>query len=209
MLTGAVVFDLGGVLIDWDPRYLYRTLLPDEAAVENFLAEVDFMAWNLEQDRGRPWPEAVAELSALHPDRAGLIESYDQRWRESIAGDYPANVDVLRELHAAGHPLFALSNFSAAKFALLRHELEWFDLFDGWVVSGEHGLVKPDLAIYRLLIDIYDLDPRSTTYVDDVADNAQAARELGMTAVHLRDPEDLRAELTLLGVLDGQRPRAF
>ena len=209
MLTGAVVFDLGGVLIDWDPRYLYKSLLPDDAAVEKFLAEVDFMAWNLEQDRGRPWPEAVTELSARHPDRAALIEAYDRRWRESIAGDYPTNVEVLRELHAAGHPLFALSNFSAAKFALLRHELDLFDLFDGWVVSGEHRLVKPDPAIYRLLLDTFDLDPRSTTYVDDVAVNAQAASELGMTAVHLRDPEDLRAELTLLGLLGGPRPRAF
>ncbi len=201
MLTGAVVFDLGGVLVDWDPRYLYRSLLPDDAAVEAFLDEVDFMGWNHEQDRGRPWPAAVAELTARHPDRAELIEAYDRRWRESIAGDHPDNVKVLRELHDAGRPLFALSNFSADKFAILRDELDWFDLFDGWVISGEHRLVKPDAAIYRALLDTYDLDPSSTTYIDDVAANAQAARELGMTAVHLRNPGDLRAELARLGLV--------
>ena len=120
MSTKAVVFDLGGVLIDWDPRYLYRKLLADEAAVEEFLATVCTPEWNAEQDRGRPFAEGVAELVERHPEHAAAIAAYRERWPEMVAGDVPGTVEVLADLRAAGVPLYALTNWSAETFAITR-----------------------------------------------------------------------------------------
>jgi 2-haloacid dehalogenase len=199
----AVVFDLGGVLIDWDPRYLYRRLLDgDEAAVEAFLAEVCTPEWNARQDAGRPWEEAVAELCARHPEARSLIEAFDRRWEEMLGGPVEGSVELLAELRAAGLPLYALSNWSAAKFPIARARYPFLGWFDDVVISGEVGLLKPDPAIYRLLLDRHGLVPRQTLYVDDAEPNVDAARQLGMRALRFRDAGSLRAELAVLGLLE-------
>jgi 2-haloacid dehalogenase len=194
--TKAVVFDLGGVLIDWDPRHLYRKLLADEAAVEEFLATVCTPEWNAEQDRGRPFAEAVAELAERHPEHAAAIAAYHERWPEMVAGDVPGTVEVLADLRAAGVPLYALTNWSAETFAITRDRFEFLDWFDGLLVSGEERVAKPDPAIFRLLLDRFGLDPAATVFVDDSEANVAAARGLGIDAVRFTGPEQLRRELS-------------
>jgi 2-haloacid dehalogenase len=199
----AVVFDLGGVLIDWDPRYLYRKLLADDEAVEEFLATVTTPEWNLEQDRGRPFAEAVAELVERHPDHAAAIAAYHERWPEMLGGDIPGAVELLAELRAAGVPLYALTNWSAETFRFARERFEFLSWFDGVVVSGEERVIKPDPRIFGVLLDRFGLTPEATLFVDDSAANVAAARELGFDAVRFQDPDRLRRDLAARGLLDG------
>ena len=203
MSTKAVVFDLGGVLIDWDPRYLYRKLLADEAAVEEFLATVCTPEWNAEQDRGRPFAEGIAELVERHPVHAAAITAYHERWPEMLGGGIPGVVELLAELRAAGVPLYALTNWSAETFGIARERFEFLDWFDGVVVSGEERMVKPDPAIFRLLLDRFGLGPEGALFVDDSPANVAAARELGFDAIQFRDPDRLRRDLMERGLLDG------
>jgi len=200
MTLPAVVFDIGGVLVDWNPRYLYRKLLPDEPAVERFLAEVCTTEWNAEQDLGRPWAEAVAQLCARFPDQAALITAYRERWGEMVAGAIDGTVAVLRELRDAGVPLYALTNFSADTFAQARARFDFLGWFQGIVVSGQERLVKPDPRIYRLLLERYRLAAETTVYLDDAPANVVAARALGMTGLRFTDPDQLRADLARLGL---------
>jgi 2-haloacid dehalogenase len=206
--TKAVVFDLGGVLIDWDPRYLYRKLLADKAAVEEFLATVCTPEWNAELDRGRPFAEGVAELVERHPEHAAAIAAYHERWPEMLAGDLPDTVEVLAELRAAGVPLYALTNWSAETFAITRGRFEWLDWFDGLLVSGEERMTKPDPAFFRLLLDRFGLDPGATVFVDDSEANVAAARELGIDAVRFTGPDRLRRELSARRILARPAPSA-
>jgi 2-haloacid dehalogenase len=206
--TKAVVFDLGGVLIDWDPRHLYRKLLADEAAVEEFLATVCTPEWNAELDRGRPFAEGVAELVERHPEHAANIAAYHERWPEMVAGDIPGTVEVLAELRAAGVPLYALTNWSAETFAITRGRFEFLEWFDGLLVSGEERVTKPDPAIFRLLLDRFGLDPAATVFVDDSEANVAAARRLGIDAIRFTGPEDLRRELVARRLLARSAPSA-
>jgi 2-haloacid dehalogenase len=199
----AVVFDLGGVLIDWDPRHLYRKLLADEAAVEEFLATVCTPEWNAELDRGRPFAEGVAELVERHPEHAAAIAAYHERWPEMVAGDLPGTVEVLADLRTGGVPLYALTNWSAETFALTRHRFEFLDWFDGLMVSGEERITKPDPAIFRLLLDRFGLDPQTTVFVDDSPANVAAARALGIDAVRFTGHDRLRRDLAARGLLQG------
>ena len=208
MATKAVVFDLGGVLIDWDPRYLYRKLLADEAAVEEFLATVCTPEWNAEQDRGRPFAEGVAELVERHPVHAAAITAYHERWTEMLGGDIGGTVELLAELRAAGVPLYALTNWSAETFGIARERFEFLSWFDGVLVSGEERIIKPDPAIFRLLLDRFGLDPQATFYVDDSPVNVAAARELGFDAVRFTEPERLRRDLETRGLLARSAPSA-
>jgi 2-haloacid dehalogenase len=199
--TKAVVFDLGGVLIDWDPRHLYRKLLGDEAAVEEFLATVCTLEWNAEQDRGRPFAEGVAELVERYPAHADAITAYHERWPEMLGGDIGGTVELLAELRAGGVPVYALSNWSAETFGIARERFEFLDWFDGVVVSGEERMIKPDPALFRLFLDRFGLDPGATFYVDDSEANVAAARQLGLDAVLFADPAQLRRDLTARGLL--------
>jgi 2-haloacid dehalogenase len=201
LATKAVVFDLGGVLIDWDPRYLYRKLLADEAAVEEFLATVCTPEWNVEQDRGRPFADGVAELVERHPVHAAAITAYHERWTETLGGDIPGTVELLAELRETGVPLYALTNWSAETFGIARERFEFLAWFDGVLVSGEERMVKPDPAIFRLLLDRFGLDPETTFYVDDSPANVAAAGRLGFDAVPFADPEQLRRDLAERGLV--------
>jgi 2-haloacid dehalogenase len=196
-----VVFDLGGVLLDWNPRYLYRKLLPDEAALEEFLGRVCTQAWNEQQDAGRPLAEATAALCAEHPDRAELIRCYYERWDEMMAGALDDSVAVLDDLDRRGVPLYALTNFSAETFRIARRRFPFLGRFRAIVVSGEERLLKPDPRLYRVLLDRHAIEPSEAVFVDDSRPNVLAARALGMIAVHFRGADPLRRELTALGLL--------
>jgi 2-haloacid dehalogenase len=204
--TKAVVFDLGGVLIDWDPRHLYRKLLADEAAVEEFLATVCTPEWNAELDRGRPFAEGVAELVERHPEHAAAIAAYHERWPEMVAGDIPGTVEVLAELRAAGVALYALTNWSAETFAITRGRFEFLEWFDGLLVSGEERVTKPHPAIFQLLLDRFGLDPTATVFVDDSEANVAAARRLGFDAIRFTGHEELRRELVARRLLPRSAP---
>jgi 2-haloacid dehalogenase len=204
----AVVFDLGGVLIDWDPRYLYRKLLADEAAVEEFLATVCTPEWNAEQDRGRPFAEGVAELVERHPAHAAAIAAYAERWSEMLGGAIGGTVELLAELRAAGTPLYALTNWSAETFVVARERFEFLSWFDGVLVSGEERMIKPDPRFFRLLLERFGLAPEATFYVDDSEPNVAAARALGLDAVRFTGPDRLRRELAARRLLARPAPTA-
>ena len=187
-----VVFDLGGVLIDWNPRHLYRKLFQQEEAMEEFLAEVCNGAWNVEQDRGRPFAEATALLIARHPERRPMIEAYFGRWSEMLNGPIHGTVALLEALHARGVPLYALTNWSAETWKVARPMFPFLERFRGILVSGEVGLVKPDPAIYRRLADDFALTPGRSVFIDDSLPNVRAAADLGFHAHHFRSPETLR-----------------
>ncbi len=198
----AVVFDLGGVLLDWNPRHLYRKLFPgDEPGMEEFLARICTPAWNAELDRGQPFAEAIARRQAEHPEWAARIAAYRERWIEMIAGTFEESVTILAELRSRRVPIYALSNWSAETYPEAQAQFECLGWFGGVLISGEVGLLKPDPAIYRLLRDRFDLTPATTLFVDDVAVNTEAARDLGFQVEIFRGAESLRARLVSAGLL--------
>lgn len=201
MPLDTVVFDIGNVLIQWDPRHLYRRLIPDEAEMERFLAEVCTDAWNLEQDRGRTWAEAIAERVPLFPQHEALIRAYSERWHDMVPGEVPGTVALLEALRARGVPLYAITNFSVEKFAEAQARFPVLRTFRDVVVSGTERLLKPDPAIYRLLLDRNGLEAARCLFIDDSEKNVRAAEAVGMRAHHFRDAARLEAELRGLGLL--------
>ncbi len=197
----AAIFDLGGVLIDWNPRYLYRSLFDDEAAMEDFLATVATPEWNRAQDAGRPWADAVAELATRHPDQRELIEAWWKRWPETLGDAIEPTVAVLADLRRRGIRLFALSNWSGETFPLARPRYPFLDWFDGIVISGNERLAKPDPRIFEVLLDRYGLVPGETLFVDDQLENVEAAARLGIRAIRYVDPARLRSDLRELDLL--------
>ena len=192
---------MGGVLVDWDPRYLYRKLFDDEAAVEAFLATVCTVEWNRGQDAGRPIAEAVRELQARHPADAGLIAAFYDRWAETFNGAVEGSVRILAELRELGTPLYLLTNASGETFPVTRSVYSFLDWFPHTVVSGEVGMIKPDRRIFQLLLDRHGLDATDTVFIDDMAENVEAARQLGFHGIQFTTPEALRAELSAMAVL--------
>lgn len=197
-----VIFDFGGVLLDWNPRNLYRKLIADEAACEHFLTEVCPPEWNVAQDAGRSFAEAEAEAIARHPDKAELIRAWLPRFDEMIPDVIGGTVDILERLHARGVPLYGLTNFSGETFVPTRRRFDFFDrVFRGIVVSGDEKVIKPDPRIYRLLLDRYDVDPHRTVFIDDSLKNVEAANALGIHGIHFKTPEALAQELNALKLL--------
>jgi 2-haloacid dehalogenase len=199
-----VVFDLGGVLIDWNPRYLYRQLIADEAAMELFLSEVCHSAWNEEQDRGRSFAAAIEEAAARHPAERTLIEAYHHRWEEMLAGPIEGTVRILEELKEAGRELHALTNWSAEKFPIARERYAFLTWFGTILVSGEHGLIKPDPRIFALLLERIGHRAAECIYIDDNARNVDGAAAQGFDAIRFTSPDQLRADLVACGALPGR-----
>jgi 2-haloacid dehalogenase len=171
-----VVFDFGGVLLNWNPRHLYRKLFAgDEAAMEAFLANVCTSEWNERQDAGRSFADAVAALMPRHADQAELIAAFGQRFDEMIAGPIDGTVAILAELRRAGVACYGLTNFSAETFRPQRQRFEFLSWFDGIVVSGEEGVIKPDPRIFRILLERYRIVPEEAVFIDDNPANAAAA----------------------------------
>jgi HAD superfamily hydrolase (TIGR01509 family) len=189
------VFDIGNVLLHWDPRLLYRKLFKDEATMEWFLAEVCSPSFNLELDAGRPFSEAIADLTGRFPDYAEEIRAYDDRWLETTLGLMTDSAEILQTLRRNGVRNYAITNFSAEKFSLVRAIYPILAGFDGIVVSGEDYVVKPDPAIYRLLLGRYGLAAADCLFIDDSAKNVAGARAVGMQAHLFESASGLRAEL--------------
>jgi len=196
----AVVLDIGGVLLDWDPRHLYRKLIADQAEMEDFLGRICTPRWHRAHDLGADTERSCLELARLHPARADLIMAWAHRGEEMVAGQIDGTAQVLADLKAAGVPCYALSNMEADRFALRRARFGFFGLFDGCVISGTEGVAKPDREIFQTLLARYDLSPASTVFVDDQARNVAAARDAGMIAIEFTAASQLRRDLHGLGL---------
>ena len=204
-----VVFDLGGVLIDWNPRHLYRKVFGDDvAAMESFLAEVCTPEWNASLDAGGSFADAVATLVAAHPEQAELIAMYHSRWPEMLGEAFAATVEILNEVRRAGYRTYALSNWSAETFPMTRPHFPFLDEMDGILISGEVGVGKPDAAIFREFIARFGIEPDRTVYIDDWDLNVATASGLGLVAIQFVGAAQLRAELRRLGVAVAPAPPA-
>jgi 2-haloacid dehalogenase len=199
-----VIFDLGGVLLDWNPRHLYRKLFDgDEAAMEHFLARVCTTEWNERQDAGRTFAEATESLMPHHADKRELIEAWGRRFGEMIPGAIEGTVEILRDLKARNVPVYAITNWSAETFPPQRERFAFLDWFDGIVVSGQERVIKPDPRIFEILLTRHGVAARDAVFIDDVPANAAAASALGIHGIHFRSPEQLRRDLADCGLLPG------
>ena len=195
------IFDLGGVLLEWNPRHLYRKLFDgDEAAMEHFLANVCTTEWNERQDAGRTFAEGTHALMPQHADKRALIEAWGNRFGEMIPGAIEGSVEVLANLKARGVPIYGISNWSAETFPPQRQRFPFLSWFHDIVVSGDVGVIKPDPRIFRILLERNAIAPDSAVFIDDVAANAAAASRLGIHGIHFRSPEQLKRELAAVGL---------
>ena len=190
-----VVFDLGAVLIEWDPRHLYRKVFKDEAQMEWFLANVCHSEWNLEQDRGRSFDDAVVEATMRHPKHATEIAMYRDRWMEMVPGAIMGSVDILEALHKNGAPLYAITNWNSDTFRATRNRFPFLNLFRNIVVSGDEKLIKPNHKIFDLFCKRNNLDPVACLFIDDSLKNIRGAQMIGMNIHHFTSPEGLAADL--------------
>jgi len=198
----AIIFDLGGVLIDWNPRYLYRKLIIDEQEMTTFLDTIATPDWNEEQDAGRTLAEGTAALVAQHPQHRKLIEHFYGRWSEMLGGAIQGTVDILTELRASQrYHLYALTNWSAETFPVAQAQFEFLNWFEGIVVSGTERMRKPTAEFYHLLLTRYGVEAQQAVFIDDNLRNIEAAQAIGLHTVHFQSPEQLRAELEAFGVL--------
>jgi 2-haloacid dehalogenase len=195
-----IVFDIGNVILNWDPEVPYRRLIPDEVERRRFLAEVCTLEWNAEQDRGRTWREAEDLLIAEHPRLEPLIRGYFQNHHEMITGQIAGTVAVIEALAEAERDITALTNYSAETFPRAQATYPILGRFRGITVSGQVRLMKPDLAIYRLHADTFGLVPAATLFFDDSARNIEGARAAGWNAELFTSPEKMRDDLARYGV---------
>ena len=197
----AVIFDFGSVLVDWSPHNLYRHFIKQPHEIDRFLSEINFAEWNAQQDKGRPFAQAVAELSSEFPQHARLISAFHEHWEDSIVGSIDGTVVILRKLKQLGYPLYGLSNWSAETFPLVREKHTYFDLFDDIIISGEVKLIKPDPQIFRFMLNKFKLEAQACLFIDDSMANIKTANELGFATIHFQSPAQLEIELSGRGVL--------
>lgn len=198
----AIIFDLGGVLVDWNPRYVYRQLFDTEEEMEWFLANITTLDWNEQQDAGYPIEQATRELVAKHPEWENQIRIYYDRWIDMLADPIHGTVDILKRLKEKRQfKLYALTNWSAELFPHARKTFEFLKWFDGIVVSGEEKMKKPQPEFFRLLLERYDLEPATTLFIDDNLRNIEAAKKIDLQILHFTTPATLEKDLEQLGVL--------
>lgn len=195
-----IVFDIGKVLIHYDPNLPFSRIIPDDAERRHFFDTVCTHDWNIEQDRGRSWAEAEAELIALHPERAAQIRAFRQHWREMVPHAYDGSVDILKSLIDGGHDVTMLTNFAADTFREAQEMYPFLTMSRGVTVSGEIGLIKPDVAIYQRHAETFGLEPAHTIFIDDSHPNVEGAISAGWQAVHFAGADRLREDLMERGV---------
>ena len=196
-----IIFDLGGVLIDWNPDYVYRTIFPDEKDMQWFYENICTPDWNEEQDAGKSLQEATEDLIKKFPEHEVNIRVYYERWEEMLKGPIEGTVEILRKLKANEKlKLYALTNWSAETFPVALGRYDFLHWFNGRIVSGEEKTRKPFLDIYHKLINKFDIIPSHSIYIDDNLRNLLPAKELGMHPIHFKSPQQLEEELQSLGV---------
>lgn len=193
-----IVFDFGGVLVDWNPHYLYDGYFGSREKADWFLANICTMDWNVQMDGGKPFAQGIAELSAVHPQWSREIQMYFNRWMDMMGEEIPHMRELIQDLKRRGYRIFGLTNWSAETFCQVRHKYGIFDLLEGMTVSGEEHVTKPDQAIYRRLLDRFSLTPGECLFIDDNDANVAGAIQAGMAAVRFTDPATLKEYLDTL-----------
>ena len=178
-----IVFDFGGVLIDWNPRYLYRTYFNDDREMEYFLSNVCTGEWNAEHDRGRTFDEGVRLLEERFPQYSEAIRLYRDGWESMLNGEFPGTVALLMKLKKLGYGIYGLTNWSAETFPIARSKYPVLHRFDGIVVSGQEKLIKPDPKIFGILLERYGLNAGECIFIDDSPANIETAARLGFNTV--------------------------
>jgi len=197
--TKAVIFDFGGVLIDWNPYYLLRKVMVNDTEIEGFLQEIGFKAWNYECDKGLLISESVEELCRKFPHRADLLRTYNERWLETLGRVFEKNVETLKTLKEQGVPVYGLSNWSADKFAIVEKHYEFFGWFIDKAISGREKTAKPDPKLAQILLERNHLNPVECIYIDDSEDNIRMGRQVGLQCVQYRSEAQLHDELIKRG----------
>jgi 2-haloacid dehalogenase len=200
-----IVFDFGGVLIDWNPRYYYREVFSDAAEMEYFLTEVCGPHWNMKHDMGHTFAELTKEWISQFPKYTREIDLYQNNWQTMIRGEIKENTKLLLPLKSR-YRLFGLTNWSAEAFPVIRPQYEFFNLFEGIVVSGEEKIVKPGKEIFLLLLDRYNLKAEESLFIDDSLKNVEAARELGFHIIHVNGEKSLDGQLRGMEILVNSEP---
>ena len=198
----AIIFDLGGVLIDWNPSYVFDKMFDDEEKKKHFFENICTSDWNEKQDAGRPLEEATQELVRKHPEWKEYIEAYYGRWTEMLGGPIHETVDILRELKEKGrYKIFALTNWSAELFPIALERYDFLHWFDARVVSGEEKTRKPFPEFYELILNRFHLTAEETLFIDDNVRNAKAAEQFGIKTIIFNSPAQLRDELIRMAIL--------
>ncbi len=190
-----VIFDFGGVLVDWNPRYFYRSIFNNDSRMEDFLAKCCNSEWILKMDAGTSVKENIAHGQKAFPQYAKELALYDEGWHHMFGGVIEGTVEILKELKQKGTPLYALTNWSAEKFPWAKEHFSFFNLFEGIVVSGEEKIIKPNPELYKRLLSRYNLKAEDCIFIDDNEANVEAARLLGIRGIHFISPDKLREEL--------------
>jgi len=202
MSSVTIVFDFGGVLLKWSPYNILEPYFPgQQKAAEAFLHEINFTEWNAEQDRGRSFAEGVAILSEQFPQHAHIVRALHEQWEKSVDGPFDESIEILHGLKRSGYPLYGLSNWSAETFPIVRGRYDFFELFDGIVLSGDVKLIKPDPAIFELCLKMTGRPAHECLFIDDSQANIEAAKQIGFDTIHFTSPEQLRKELQLRALL--------
>ncbi len=198
----AIIFDLGGVLIDWNPGYVFDSLFDDEEKKKHFFEHICTSDWNEEQDAGRSIKQATDELVKAHPEWKEYIEAFYGRWEEMLGGPIHNTVSIFRELKDKNkYKIYALTNWSAELFPIALDRYEFLHWFDGRVVSGEEKMRKPSPQFYQLTLDRFGLQPEETLFIDDNLRNIEAAQKLGLQCIRFESPGQLHEELVRRRVL--------
>lgn len=195
-----IIFDFGGVLVDWNPRYLYESYFNSGEEMEYFLQNICTHNWNLEQDKGRTFEEATTILKEQFPRYKEPINLFKERWSEMLHSEALGTLDIFYELRKK-YKVYGLTNWSAETIEFLYKKFPFFQDFDGIVVSGQEKMIKPNLEIYKLILDRYSLDPKMTVFIDDNEENIAAAKIMNINAIHFKGVESLRCSLTELKII--------
>ncbi len=196
-----VIFDLGGVLIDWNPRYLYRKIFNNEEEITWFMENICTLEWNDHQDAGRSFAEATEELVRKFPEHEIPIRAWYGRFPETISGAIQPTVDILSRIKGnKSHRLYALTNWSAESFPWAYENFEFLSWFEGIVVSGQEKTRKPYPDFYHILFNRYGIDPARAVFIDDNPKNIKGANEVGLKTIHFTSPADLQRELERLRI---------
>ena len=201
MKITTIVFDLGNVLIEWNPSHLYDKIFPNKKESDYFLSNICTMDWHSQQDAGRDIKEATEEKVKEHPDFAQPIRAFYARWKEMFGGPIEGSVNILKEVKEKGYKVYALSNWNAELFNYAIDDYPFLKWFDGKIISGEVKLKKPDEAIYQVMIERFSLTPQNTLFIDDTEKNIEEAKTLGFHCIHFKSAEQLRTHLNNLEIL--------
>lgn len=199
-MIDTIIFDIGNVLIPWEPKWLFRDYFDSDEAIEHFLIESRFHEWNLAQDAGRSFAEGVATHSQAFPEYADLFQAYAERWEQTLGPAIETSVDLIHHFKQAGFRVLALTNMSQETFPRIREIYPFLNEFEGVLVSGQEKLIKPQPEIYALFCQRFKVEPARALFIDDSAKNVEAARAFGLHAIHYTNGGEIRTALRQIGL---------